>query len=153
MEAFSLLNIWCIAAGKDISGGGSSDTYIPMTSSGMIVPNVSRQAEKTDEGEDSFFDLEFTVPVYDEKEHNDARDVDVNASESDEDSYSNWLKRIARAGPISLNLQTNRTQSITDFYIQKVFEANYDMILSIQNKKYPLPRIVLSEKTQASHFE
>ncbi|KAL6971988.1 hypothetical protein U1Q18_031671 [Sarracenia purpurea var. burkii] len=98
MEAFSMLNIWRIAAGEDIRGGGGSDTYIPMTSSGMIIPNVCRQAAETDEGEDSFFDLEFTVPGYDEKEHNDARDVDVNASDSDEDSYSDLAEKDRKSG-------------------------------------------------------
>ncbi|KAL6970543.1 hypothetical protein U1Q18_030248 [Sarracenia purpurea var. burkii] len=98
MEAFSLQNIWRIAADEDISGGGGSDTYIPMTLSGMIVPNVCRQATEIDEGEDSFFDLEFIVQGYDKKEHNDARDVDVNASDSDEDSYSDLAKKDRKSG-------------------------------------------------------
>ncbi|XP_057471663.1 probable membrane-associated kinase regulator 2 [Actinidia eriantha] len=68
MEAFSLLKFWRIVARDDIAGA-----------------SVSGADSETDE-EDSFFDLEFTVPGCDEKEQNDAVNVDVNSSDSDGDS-------------------------------------------------------------------
>ncbi|GFY83298.1 membrane-associated kinase regulator [Actinidia rufa] len=68
MEAFSLLKFWRIVARDDVAGA-----------------SVSGADSETDE-EDSFFDLEFTVPGCDEKEQNDAVNVDVNSSDSDGDS-------------------------------------------------------------------
>ncbi|PSS34277.1 Membrane-associated kinase regulator 5 [Actinidia chinensis var. chinensis] len=64
MEAFSLLKFWRIAAGDDIAGA-----------------SVSGADSETDE-EDSFFDLEFTVPGCDNKEQNNSSDSDGDSTDT-----------------------------------------------------------------------
>ncbi|XP_059669750.1 probable membrane-associated kinase regulator 2 isoform X2 [Cornus florida] len=71
MQAFSLLNLWRNAGGDStaVSGGGDSDADI------STVQQVSHESTVETDDDESFFDLEFTAPYCDDKEENNARDV------------------------------------------------------------------------------
>ncbi|XP_059629140.1 probable membrane-associated kinase regulator 2 [Cornus florida] len=90
MEAFSLFKFWRNAgAGAGRSNSGADVTNI---SEGVTVKNLLQTEDETDD-EDSFFDLEFTAPDFDENEENRAKAVQIKSSDNDEVPHNNSTRK------------------------------------------------------------